>query len=61
MNGIIIDDRIFPINNTNECHNCIFDWYCADRDEDKSPCRQINDIKEFTKENLLDLKDGKES
>lgn len=59
MNGIIIDDRIFPING--ECHNCIFDWYCSTIDEDKSPCKQINDIKEFTKENLLDLKDGKES
>ena len=59
MNGIIIDDRIFPISG--ECHNCIFDWYCADREEDKSPCKQISDIKEFTKENLLNLEDGKEN
>ena len=59
MNGIIIDDRILPISG--ECHNCIFDWYCADREEDKSPCKQISDIKEFTKENLLNLEDGKEN
>lgn len=61
MDGIVINNRIFPISDTKECHNCIFDWYCSTIDEDKVPCKQIINIKEFTKENLLDLEDGKES